>query len=81
MQAPYVDAWVGLRDKVRVAVKSGVSQVLGLNLVVKGLANNLLSCVIFTSWQLAIVPIILQIFVFCFNQLFSEHDSMYNCKV
>ena len=44
-----MDAWVGLRDKVRVAVKSGVSQVLGLNLVVKGLANNLLSCVIFTS--------------------------------
>jgi len=24
--APYVDAWVGLRDKVRIAVKSGVSQ-------------------------------------------------------
>ena len=27
MQAPYVDGWVSLRDKVRSAVKSGASQV------------------------------------------------------
>lgn len=44
-----MDAWVGLRDKVRIAVKSGVSQVLGLNLVVRGKASNSLSCVFFTS--------------------------------
>lgn len=30
-----MDAWVGLRDKLRIAVKSSVSQVLELNLVVR----------------------------------------------
>lgn len=28
VQAPYVEGWVSLRDKVRSAVKSGASQVL-----------------------------------------------------
>lgn len=27
LQAPYVDGWVSLRDKMRTAVKSGASQV------------------------------------------------------
>ena len=44
-----MDAWVGLRDKVRIAVKSGVSQVLGLNLLVRGKANNSLSYVVSKS--------------------------------
>ena len=85
MQAPYVDAWVGLRDKVRIAVKSGVCQVLGLNFVVRGKANNSLCCVVSKSWQSAILPFILQMILFYFlfflNQLLSEHDSMYNSKV